>query len=315
MKRILFSLYVLLEIICSSCYNNTRPHHDNNAITCCVDTIFINSSVHDTVLIKSHIYIERVITDTVRDTIQKTVYEIIPEIGILNKKETEIELKFLMATGNFNTNPTNDIMPTLSVENDMELLPYMISLFSQDKVLPHSYYDYIEDFIQLCTSKIQDENLFKFGEFITKKATQNLPQGHIYADIKYPTKYKQDKNYKAEYSLIENNIYNIDSLRIYTLAHNSRRALTFLEKYYREKNEESKIAIYYKVLLCYEGNGDLAERFYRVLSPELKRNPQLNNTVREVLVRAAICDHNTRAQELCDSLGFSLCDNRLPLFK
>ena len=27
---------------------------------------------------------------------------------------------------------------------------------------------------------------------------------------------------------------------------------------------------------------------------------------------AALCDHNERAQQLCDSLGFSLCDYRLP---
>ena len=30
-------------------------------------------------------------------------------------------------------------------------------------------------------------------------------------------------------------------------------------------------------------------------------------------VRGALCDHNARAQELCDSIGFSLCDCRLPL--
>ena len=66
-------------------------------------------------------------------------------------------------------------------------------------------------------------------------------------------------------------------------------------------------------MLGYEGNGDLAERFYRVLEPYFNETPKFRTAVREVLLRAALCDHNKRAQELCDSLGFSLCDYRITL--
>ena len=105
----------------------------------------------------------------------------------------------------------------------------------------------------------------------------------------------------------------IDTLRVKVIAHNDREALEKLEKYYHDKGDDKGLAIYYKVMLGYEGNGDLAERFYRVLEPHFKETPEFRGAVREVLLRAAICDGNARAQELCDSLGFSLCDYRLPL--
>ena len=85
-----------------------------------------------------------------------------------------------------------------------------------------------------------------------------------------------------------------------------------LETYYNNRNEAKELAIYYKVMLNYEGNGDLAERFYYVLRPYIDEEHQFMNGIRTVLLRAALCDHNARAQELCDSLGFSLCDYRLP---
>ena len=52
-------------------------------------------------------------------------------------------------------------------------------------------------------------------------------------------------------------------------------------------------------------SGNVVLRFYRT--------PYFRTAVREVLLRAALCDHNERAQELCDSLGFSICDYRLPV--
>ena len=82
---------------------------------------------------------------------------------------------------------------------------------------------------------------------------------------------------------------------------------------YSEKDDDTGIAIYYKVMLGYEGNGDLAEKFYYTLRPYIDDEHRYFNGIRTVLLRAAICDHNARAQELCDSLGFSLCDYRLPL--
>ena len=65
------------------------------------------------------------------------------------------------------------------------------------------------------------------------------------------------------------------------------------------------------MLLSYKGNGNLAERFFKVLEPYFDTKPEFKNAVREVLLRTAICDHNARAQELCDSLAISFCDYRL----
>ena len=65
-------------------------------------------------------------------------------------------------------------------------------------------------------------------------------------------------------------------------------------------------------MLGFEGNGDLAERYYTLLKPYLTEQPEFFNGIRKSLLRAALCDHNERAQQLCDSLGFSLCDYRLP---
>lgn len=142
-------------------------------------------------------------------------------------------------------------------------------------------------------------------------------------DFKYPETYKKGAlqlrlvdylvdDYEGEKELrIEPSA--IDTLRVLAVIHNSRWALERLEKYYHDKGDDKGLAIYYKVMLGYEGNGDLAERFYRVLEPHFKDTPEFRGAAREVLLRAAICDGNARAQELCDSLGFSLCDYRLPL--
>lgn len=119
--------------------------------------------------------------------------------------------------------------------------------------------------------------------------------------------------YRTEKILKSGKSINIDSLRVRVVAHNDREALQELEKYYHDKGDDKGIAIYYKVLLSYEGNGDLAERYYNVLKPYLAKQPELFNGRREVLLRASICDGNVRAQELCDSLGISFCDYRLPL--
>ena len=95
------------------------------------------------------------------------------------------------------------------------------------------------------------------------------------------------------------------------IAHNDRKALGQLEKYYKEIGYDLGIAIYYKVLLCQDGNGDLAERLYRVLKPYFDKRPELENAAHDALIRAALCDHNERAQQLCDSLGYSLCDYKV----
>ena len=112
---------------------------------------------------------------------------------------------------------------------------------------------------------------------------------------------------------IDNVAYNLDSLRVSVIGYNDRSALTLLEKYYKDIDMGKELAVYYKVMLGFEGNGDLAERYYEVLKPYLAKQPEFYNSIRETLLRAALCDGNARAQELCDSLGFSLCDYRMPI--
>lgn len=112
---------------------------------------------------------------------------------------------------------------------------------------------------------------------------------------------------------IDNRAYNLDSLRVNVIGYNDRNALGLLEEYYKGVDMGKELAVYYKVMLGFEGNGDLAERYYEVLKPYLAKQPEFYNSIRETLIRAALCDRNERAQQLCDSLGFSLCDYRMPV--
>lgn len=197
----------------------------------------------------------------------------------------------------------------LETRTDLEYLPYYLLLCNDN----HSYLPVgmsADIFISLCTEAIDDKNLFDLG----KKVIDNLNKkvGEKYWPLEYPDGFtKGGMETYREFMWFEPTT--LDTLRVKAIAHNDRDALAKLEKYYMDKGDDKGIAIYYKVLLGYEGNGDLAERFYRVLEPHLGKTPELRFAVREVLLRAAICDGNVRAQELCDSLGFSLCDYRLPV--
>lgn len=203
-------------------------------------------------------------------------------------------------------------MPSLIGLDDLSLLPYLLDMYSNNQILPHGSYEYLQYFSDLCSTKIDDHNLFVLCKQIVEKIKATVPSQYGRYYPFYPESFKKVPDYKDRKELIDGTLISIDSLRTRVIAHNDRDALAKLEKYYKNKGNDKGIAIYYKIMLGYEGNGDLAERFYRVLAPHFDKNPEYRTVVREVLLRAAICDHNERAQELCDSLGFSLCDYRLP---
>ena len=207
---------------------------------------------------------------------------------------------------------------------DMSYMPYLYLVESSKKYTldsigaawnEHHDIDWVP---YLFSSVINDRLLYETG----KRLMENYNKKHD-TDFKYPETYKKGAlqlrlvdylvdDYGGEKELrIEPSA--IDTLRVLAVIHNSRWALERLEKYYHDKGDDKGLAIYYKVMLGYEGNGDLAERFYRVLEPHFKDTPEFRGAAREVLLRSAICDGNVRAQELCDSLGFSLCDYLLPL--
>ena len=165
----------------------------------------------------------------------------------------------------------------------------------------------------MCTEAIDDKGLFAQGKSLIESINdynRNSPKFGF--PIEYPDKFiKGGPCTFRKYIQFSPNA--IDTLRIQAISYNNRDALDKLETYYKDKGDDTGIAIYYKVMLGYEGNGDLAEKFFKVLEPHFKETPGFRRAVREVLLRAALCDKNKRAQELCDSLGFSFCDYRLPI--
>ena len=198
----------------------------------------------------------------------------------------------------------------LPIRTDLEYLPYLMIILQNPDRFPFQLSPLLDDLVSICTNSMDDEKLYSYGKRVYSKYCDRNEQ----VESEYPKNFSIDRN--STYNFSDPPSYqlnSIDTLRIHALIHNDREALTKLEDYYCSKGKTSDLAIYYKVMLCYEGNGDLAERFYNVLRSYFKFRPEIRTAVREVLLRAALCDHNARAQELCDSLGFSLCDYRLPL--
>ncbi len=186
--------------------------------------------------------------------------------------------------------------------------PYFYQTFT-DKYLPiHMASNQSLDFLWHSRG---DSGLVILGTQCMERYNEKLdipePKLSIYDRVKF----KKEKYHN--YRLVGNETLSIDSLMARALAYNDRQALEKLEEYYLASDNPKGIAIHYKAMLNYEGNGDLAERFYNVLKPYLGEKPQYRNGIRQVLLRAAICDGNARAQELCDSLGYSLCDYRRPV--
>ena len=207
--------------------------------------------------------------------------------------------------------------PHLKKRVDLRYLPYVF-LTLTDRYLPtYVSIDYQLLLATLC-GYTKNDSLYYLGKSCIDKMLENLKKIDSSKSWYYPDDFDEDErcargNYISNMKRICGKMYDLDSLRISVIGYNDRNALSLLERYYEEINLEKELAAYYKVMLCYEGNGDLAERYYNVLKPYLAKQPEFFNGIREVLLRAAICDHNVRAQELCDSLGFSLCDYRLPL--
>lgn len=217
-------------------------------------------------------------------------------------------------------------LQNLYVRDDLRYLPYMVLMYTQT-YLPHHVASQNEcDLLDCCSANDSVlNNLGKYCRNRTDYVNQTLAGRK---PIKRASGFDDElEDYVLEEDMEEDmeewvrpkvmtkigdRVYDLDSLRIRVVAHNDRSALEKLEQYYTEIKFPRELAVYYKVMLCYEGNGDLAERYYKVLKPYLRKYPEFLIGIRQVLLRAAYCDNNKRAQQLCDSLGFSLCDYRLP---
>lgn len=202
-----------------------------------------------------------------------------------------------------------DPFKQLKRRRDLRYLPYFIQMYN-DCYLTKVRARYTQvPFAKVSTKS--DLTLFKLFEHLARNDSKKNGQTDVEG---FEADYEFDPAAPySNYEYIENEFISVDSLRVRVVAHNDRSALKKLESYYAQRNEIKELAIYYKVMLSYEGNGDLAEKFYYVLRPYMDDEHRYYNGIRTVLLRAALCDHNARAQELCDSLGFSLCDYRLPL--
>lgn len=290
--RIIVFFFVLLIMSASGC--SMRDHS--------TDKIYI----HDTV------YVEKVRFDTIiqRDTVIKKAECVITNLlqpHEYNSVETRNVLRQYLWSKQINQNVYSK-SAVLERRSDLEYLPYLLSACSDLDVNLPSYH-IILDFITLCTEAIDDKGLYDLGKRVIENLNKQCGQSNGY---EYPDSFSKGGMEPIwDYKCFEPTP--IDTLRVKALVYNDREALDKLEKYYHDKGGDKGIAIYYKVLLSYEGNGDLAERFYHVLEPYFVNTPQFKLAVRQVLLRAALCDKNARAQELCDSLGFSLCDYRLPV--
>lgn len=201
-----------------------------------------------------------------------------------------------------------------TIETESELLPYFIYMLSHAETLPQYALDrQTENFIDLNFNTYTDSSLVKLAKNVVNSITSKRSLSNI---VKKKAKNLENIEISPRSEYIhyttDNESLRLDSLIVRVVAHNDRNALARLEQYYNDKGNPKGIAIYYKVLLSYDGNGDLAERFYKVLEPYYDETPEFRRAVRETLLRAALCDQNERAQQLCDSLGFSLCDYKLP---
>ena len=256
---------------------------------------------NDTILVNGRIYVAQDVIIGVTDL--PLCY---PRI---NESDVKSELEKCLIRGYIypEQGPDHLDRPALPLPKDLTALPYFIDMYSSPELIPKFCYslgnfDYL---YLLCTEFIEDERLFNLGYKIALNSHGKIGYSFDRGSV--------DKNYKQEKALIDGHTYGVDSLRVRVVAYNDRDALEKLEKYYRNKGDAKGIAIYYKVMLGYKGNGDLAERFCHVLEPYFEKTPEMRSVVRKVLLRAAVCDRNERAVELCDSLGFSICDYRLPV--
>lgn len=305
-------IFFCIIIFIISCQNNNRLSDDKSSqnhkyqIDECKNKNLRQDSVviHDTIFIVNTItqYIDKITKQT--DTIYREY--VIPIIPTLDSVETVKIMQDVLANGYITIPLKYNSEPSLSLRSNLELLPYLTYLFSQKKILPKCNYWYLDDFEHLCSKYIDDIMLLELGQSISDNIySRNLNRTN---QSKRRLKFDRYPGYKIEEAIVNGIKMNIDSLRVRVIAYKDLDALNNLESYYVDKGYPLGIAIYYKLLLKYGGFGDFAEKFYQILKPYIKENPDLNNVVRETLLRAALCDHSQRAKELCDSLGYSFCD-------
>ena len=319
MNKIFFTLVIGLFLL-TSC----RHKNDSRSTTRYADTIMVPKTIKDTVFVESP-NIDRFYRDT------DTVFVVeIPAVMLGPSQLDSAHTQRVMEESlwkNYIDIPIDfkkNYRTELYINSDLSQLPYLLLSMSHPNSINNGIL--VDNFISLCAGAIDDSALFELGKRTTDRLNElrskrpptivkkkdgreyhMTPILYEYPDSFIPS-FVSDFSISKPYSL-----NHIDTLRVRAIAYNDRKALGKIERYYNEKNDAKGIAIYYKVLLSYEGNGDLAEKYYYVLRPYLAEQPEFLNSIREVLLRAALCDHNARAQELCDSLGFSLCDYRLPL--
>ena len=308
MGRLLILTLFVLELCCFGCSRENKTLSNNVEIQ--RDTIYVPVVEHGAIVVHDTIFIKA-----------ETEISHIMQPPMLDSLETKKILETALWTGNVDPGKKDGCTPELFLRDDLAYLPY---LFLEETNCTNSYSGKLSSvFTVMCSEAIDDKKLFETGKRVVdidnERSKLLPPKVHpITGKIRKisPTHYPDSFESGLTCSFINAvpfNITAIDSLRVRAIVHNDRKALEKLEDYYRRKGDDTGIAIYYKVMLCYEGNGDLAEKFYKVLEPHFYETPGFRKAVREVLLRAAYCDNDRRAKELCDSLGFSLCDYRLPL--
>ena len=308
MGRLLMLTLFVLELCCFGCSRENKTI--SNHVEIQRDTIYVPVVEHGAIVVHDTIFIKA-----------ETEISYIMQPPMLDSLETKKVLETALWTGNVDPGKKSGDTPELFLRDDLEYLPY---LFLEQTNMTNSYSSILlQNFIVMCSEAIDDKKLFETGKRVVdidnERSKLLPPQVHPitgkkrgYSPIHYPDSFESGLTWSF-INAVPFNITTIDSLRVRAIVHNDRKALEKLEDYYKRKGDDTGIAIYYKVMLCYEGNGDLAEKFYKVLEPHFNKTPGFHKAVREVLLRAAYCDNDRRAKELCDSLGFSFCDYRLPL--
>lgn len=270
------------------------------------------------------VHIVKVDTLVMRDTItigpeKIEIHEVhdytAPEIPILDSVSTQRVLEKSLETNAIELPEINGSYPRMYYRTDLEYLPYLIMTFSKPYPLGWQKDCLFDLYKDLCCNSIDDKMLFESWSNYVDVMNKQIDAEPQFVHPKtgkirnrrwsYPDKAFHDKYYS--YGKFSKTV--IDTLRVKALIHNDRDALTQLEKYYHDKDYELGIAVYYIVMLNFEGNGDLAERIYQLLKKYWVENPGYKRTVYEALNLAALRDNNLRAQQLCDSLGYKLYES------
>lgn len=297
MKLYIIIVLLLFCLVGNSCTGTYRKGEDapNHR-----DTVYVNRVYTDTVIMRDTITMppETIVTHIVSNYIPR-------ELIILDSIETQNIMEGSLAEGRIVLSPINGEYPDcLFYWKDLEYMPYMMMTLSKPYPSWDSVYKTCLSYmIDICYHTIFDTLLQEYGKRYIDAYNEQIESEPPLMNRRGEV-IDRRKPYPEQIGLRK--ISAIDSLRIKALIHNDRDALTKLEEHYRAIDYELGVAVYYKLMLGFEGNGDLAERFYRVLQPHFSENPRLKLAAKEVLTTAALRDGNQRAQELCDSLEYQL---------